>query len=120
MTVVTSRARLLNNDHELIAEGMCQLDETAGQASLEVDRTTGAIQKQHGNLSLELDSGRFTSRLGQANRSYDHSARQEANPGESTPDLPAPPRRPYGGDQGSRSEQCHSALDGRKCSRAGQ
>lgn len=55
---VTSRARLLNSDHELIAEGMCELDERAGQASLEVDRTTGVVQKQRGNLSLELDSGR--------------------------------------------------------------
>ncbi len=58
MTVQTSRARLLNSDHELIAEGLCQLDEPAGQASLEVDRMTGLIQKQHGHLSLELDSGR--------------------------------------------------------------
>jgi len=55
---MTSRARLLNSDHELIAEGLCELDERAGQASLEVDRTTGTVQKQRGNLSLELDSGR--------------------------------------------------------------
>jgi hypothetical protein len=55
---VRSRARLLNSDHELIAEGLCELDERAGQASLEVDRTTGVVQKQRGHLSLELDSGR--------------------------------------------------------------
>jgi len=53
-----SRARLLNSDHELIAEGTCLLDEPAGHASLEVERTPGLIHNQHGNLSLELDSGR--------------------------------------------------------------
>ena len=53
-----SRGRLLNSGGELIAEGMCWLDEPAGQATLEVDRTPGVIQKQRGNLSLELDSGR--------------------------------------------------------------
>jgi len=58
VTAQPSRARLLNSDHELIAEGTCLLDEPAGQASLEVDRTPGVIHNQHGNLSLELDSGR--------------------------------------------------------------
>ena len=58
MTARPSRARLLNSDHELIAEGTCLLDEPAGHASLEVDRTPGVIHNQHGNLSLELDSGR--------------------------------------------------------------
>lgn len=58
MTAQPSRARLLNSDHELIAEGTCLLDEPAGHASLEVDRTPGVIHSQHGNLSLELDSGR--------------------------------------------------------------
>ena len=53
-----SHARLLNSDHELLAEGLCRLDEPAGQAMLEVERTIGAIQKQRGDLSLELDSGR--------------------------------------------------------------
>ena len=58
MTAQPSRARLLNSDHELIAEGACVLDEPAGHASLEVERTPGVIHSQHGNLSLELDSGR--------------------------------------------------------------
>lgn len=58
MTSQPSYARLLNSDHELIAEGTCLLDEPAGHASLEVDRTPGVIHNQHGNLSLELDSGR--------------------------------------------------------------
>jgi hypothetical protein len=58
MTSAPSRARLLNSEHELIAEGVCVLDEPAGQASLEVERTAAAVQGQHGHLSLELDSGR--------------------------------------------------------------
>jgi hypothetical protein len=53
-----SRGRLLNSGGELIAEGMCWLDEPAGQATLEVERTPGVIQKQRGRLSLELESGR--------------------------------------------------------------
>jgi hypothetical protein len=58
VTSQPSRARLLNSDHELVAEGTCVLDEPAGHASLEVERTPGVIHSQHGNLSLELDSGR--------------------------------------------------------------
>jgi len=53
-----ARGRLLNSSGELIADGMCWLDEPGGHATLEVDRTPGVIQKQRGNLSLELDSGR--------------------------------------------------------------
>jgi hypothetical protein len=53
-----SRARLLNSGGELVAEGMCWLDEPAGQATLEVERTPVQIQRQRGLLSLELDSGR--------------------------------------------------------------
>ena len=52
------RGRLLNAERELIAEGPCWLDEGAGQATLEPERTPGVIQKQEGELTLELDSGR--------------------------------------------------------------
>ena len=58
MTDRPCRARLLNSEHELIAEGLCTLDEPAAQATLEVERMSGVIQKQRGHLSLELDSGR--------------------------------------------------------------
>ena len=53
-----SRARLLNSGGELVAEGICWLDEPAGQATLEVERTPVQIQRQRGLLSLEMDSGR--------------------------------------------------------------
>jgi hypothetical protein len=52
------RARLLNADGELIAEGPCWLNEAQGQATLEPERTPGVLQRQRGHLSLELDSGR--------------------------------------------------------------
>lgn len=58
MTAGPTHARLLNSGGELVAEGVCWLDEPAGHATLEVERTPGQIQRQRGNLSLELDSGR--------------------------------------------------------------
>ena len=58
MTEGTLRARLVNAEGELIAEGPCWLDEAAGQATLEPERTPGAIQKQRGALALELETGR--------------------------------------------------------------
>ena len=58
MTQATLRGRLLNAGHELIAEGPCWLDEEAGRATLEPERTPGVIQKQEGELTLELDTGR--------------------------------------------------------------
>ena len=51
-------ARLVNSEGELIAEGPCYLDEGAGQATLEPQRTPGTLQKERGPLALELDSGR--------------------------------------------------------------
>jgi hypothetical protein len=50
--------RLLNGEGELIAEGPCYLDEAAGQATLEPQRSPGEVQKERGPLALELDSGR--------------------------------------------------------------
>ena len=50
-------ARLLNGEGELIAEGPCWLDESARHATLEPTRTPDVIQKQHGDLTLKLDSG---------------------------------------------------------------
>ena len=58
MTEHLLRARLLNAEGELIAEGPCWLDENAGHATLEPERTAGVIQKVRGSLALELDSGR--------------------------------------------------------------
>ena len=52
------RARLLNAEGELIAEGPCWLDEPAGRATLEPDREPGYLQKERGDLALELDTGR--------------------------------------------------------------
>ncbi len=58
MTDHLLHARLFNSGGELIAEGPCWLDETAGRATLEPEREPGVIQKERGELSLELDSGR--------------------------------------------------------------
>jgi hypothetical protein len=52
------RARLYNAEGELIAEGACHLDERSAIATLEPERTPGVLQKQRGDLTLELDSGR--------------------------------------------------------------
>ena len=62
----TPLGRLFNAEGELIAEGPCWLDEASGQATLEPDRTPGVIQKQHGELTLELDTGRSLSVSGKA------------------------------------------------------
>jgi len=51
-------ARLFNRGGELIAEGPCWVDEASGQATLEPEHEPGFIQKERGELSLELDSGR--------------------------------------------------------------
>ena len=51
--------RLLNAGGELIAEGPCWLNEQAGEATMEPERTPGIIQRQRGQLQLELDSGRL-------------------------------------------------------------
>jgi hypothetical protein len=51
-------ARLVNAESELIAEGPCFVDETAGQATLEAEREPGVIQRARGRLTLELDTGR--------------------------------------------------------------
>lgn len=58
MTDHLLHGRLLNAGGELIAEGPCWLDEPAGQATLEPEREPGAVQKERGRLSLELDNGR--------------------------------------------------------------
>ena len=58
MTDHLLHARLFNSGGELIAEGPCWLDEPAGRATLEPEREPGMIQKERGELSLELDSGR--------------------------------------------------------------
>ncbi len=58
MTDHLLHARLFNSGGELIAEGPCWLDEAAGRATLEPEREPGVIQKERGELSLELDSGR--------------------------------------------------------------
>ncbi len=51
-------ARLLNAAGELIAEGPCWLNESSGEATLEPERAPGVLQKERGNLTLELESGR--------------------------------------------------------------
>ena len=59
MTEHPFRARLVNAEFELIAEGPCWLDESAGQATLEPEREPGVIQKERGPLALELETGRL-------------------------------------------------------------
>jgi hypothetical protein len=54
-----THGRLLNAGGELIAEGPCWLDEAASEATMEPERTPGTLQKQRGELQLQLDSGRF-------------------------------------------------------------
>ncbi len=58
MTDHLLHARLFNKGGELIAEGPCWVDEAAGRATLEPQHEPGFIQKERGELSLELDSGR--------------------------------------------------------------
>jgi len=58
MTDHLLHARLYNDGGELIAEGPCWLDEPAGRATLEPEHEPGVIQKERGEFTLELDSGR--------------------------------------------------------------
>ncbi len=58
MTDHLLHARLFNTVGELIAEGPCWLDEPAGRATLEPEHEPGVIQKERGQFTLELDSGR--------------------------------------------------------------
>lgn len=58
MTDRLLHARLVNAGGELIAEGMCWLNEAVGQATLEPERELGLLEKERGALRLELDSGR--------------------------------------------------------------
>ena len=58
MTDHLLHARLYNDGGELIAEGPCWLDEPAGRATLEPEHEPGVIQKERGQFTLELDSGR--------------------------------------------------------------
>jgi hypothetical protein len=54
----TLHARLLNAAGELIAEGPCWLNDSSGEATLEPERAPGVLQKERGDLTLELESGR--------------------------------------------------------------
>ncbi len=58
MTDHLLHARLFNKGGELIAEGPCWVDEAEGRATLEPQHEPGFIQKERGELSLQLDSGR--------------------------------------------------------------
>jgi hypothetical protein len=58
MTDHLLHARLFNKGGELIAEGPCWVDEANGRATLEPEHAPGFIQKERGELSLKLDSGR--------------------------------------------------------------
>jgi hypothetical protein len=50
--------RLVNGEGELIADGLCYVDEATGQATLEPERLPGLLQKERGSLRLQLDTGR--------------------------------------------------------------
>ena len=58
MTDTQVHARLVNAGGELIAEGSCWLNEAVGQATLEPDREPGLLEKERGELTLELETGR--------------------------------------------------------------
>ncbi len=58
MTDHLMHARLFNSSGELIVEGPCWVDETAGRATLEPEHEPGFIRRERGTFSLELDSGR--------------------------------------------------------------
>ena len=51
-------ARLVNSGGELLAEGLCWLDERNAQATLEPAGTPAPLRKERGPLTLQLDSGR--------------------------------------------------------------
>jgi hypothetical protein len=51
------RARLINAEGELLAEGPCWFDQDARLATMEPERAPGVIQKERGRLTLELESG---------------------------------------------------------------
>lgn len=54
----TLHARLLNATGELIAEGPCWLNDLSTEATLEPERAPGVLQKERGELTLELENGR--------------------------------------------------------------
>lgn len=60
------RARLLNAEGEMIAEGPCWVDESAGTATLEPERQAGQLRKERGALELEFETGRSLRVLGRA------------------------------------------------------
>ena len=84
MTDHLMHARLYNTGGELIAEGPCWLDEAAGRATLEPEHEPGIIQKERGQFTLELDSGRSVAisdnpmvfRLGSGVDGVSHSGRR--------------------------------------------
>ena len=59
------RARLLNAEGEMIAEGPCWVDES-GTATLEPEREAGQLRKERGALELEFETGRSLRVLGRA------------------------------------------------------
>ncbi len=60
------RARLLNAEGEMIAEGPCWVDEPAGTATLQPERQAGQLRKERGALDLEFETGRSLRVLGRA------------------------------------------------------
>ena len=54
----SARARLLNSEGEMIAEGPCWVDEPAGMATLEPERQAGQLRTERGALDLEFETGR--------------------------------------------------------------
>ena len=50
-------AKLYNSEHELVAEGHCEVDDDHGSVTLHPIVDTPTLQRQHGRLRLELEDG---------------------------------------------------------------
>ena len=92
-----SRARLLNSGGELVAEGMCWLDEPAGQATLEVERTPVPDPAAARTALAGAGLRPVAARLRQAHGRADYAAGREALGREPPQALPAPAGGPDGG-----------------------
>jgi hypothetical protein len=48
---------LYNAEHELVAEGQCEVDDDRGSVTLHPVVDTPTLQREHGHLRLELEDG---------------------------------------------------------------
>ena len=55
--ITDSFGRLFNAEGEIVGEGSCQVDHDKGSVTFRPIVDTPLLQRQHGNLRLELDEG---------------------------------------------------------------